>query len=182
MKLNVPYYSQKIDVKDSEWKNRACGIVCLKMVLDFTKPESKETLDIAELIKIGVEMGAYGPSGWIHQGLVDIAAKSNLSIYRKEFKSDNFGEEQDMIDDGVKKIIKSLMVGDPVLVSAVKKFKYKDKFHMVVLVGFEGDENNFKGFYYHDPDAGTVEEGEGLFISIEIFQKYWRKMAIFIHQ
>jgi len=33
---------------------------------------------------------------------------------------------------------------------------------MVLLVGFEGDKNNLKGFYYHDPDAETVESGKNL--------------------
>ncbi len=35
MKLEVPYYSQHRDIKDEYWQSRACGLVCLKMVLDF---------------------------------------------------------------------------------------------------------------------------------------------------
>jgi len=178
MKLNIPYYSQKIDVKDMEWKDRACGIVCLKMVMDFYK---KDTPSLNELIKTGVDMGAYGSSGWIHQGLVDIATQFNLTIYRKEFKSNNSEEAQELLDEGIDEITESLEGNNPVLVSAVKKFKYPDKFHMIVLVGFEGDSQNPEGFYYHDPDAESVEEGKNLFVPMKIFQKYWRRMAIFIH-
>ncbi len=176
MKLNVPYYSQKIDVKDTEWKNRACGMICLKMILDFS---DKDTPALDELIKIGVEIGAYGKSGWIHQGLINVATNLNLSIYRKEFKSNNPEESQVLLNQGINELLESLENGKPVLVSAVKKFKEPDKFHMVLLVGFEGNKNNLKGFYYHDPDAETVESGKNLVVSIETFQKYWRKMAIF---
>lgn len=175
MKLKVPYYSQKIDVKDSEWKDRACGITCLKMVLNFY---GKGAPALDELIELGVESGAYGKSGWIHQGLVDVADRFGLTIESREFKSGD--ESESLREEGVRQIIKSLKEGVPVLVSVVKKFKYSDKFHMVVLVGTEGDEENPEGFYYHDPDADAEKEGENLFVSIEMFRKHWRRMAIFV--
>jgi len=177
MKLNVPYYSQKIDVKDPEWKDRACGITCLKMTLDFY---GKDAPGLDELIELGVESGAYGKSGWIHQGLVDVADKFGLTIESREFKSD--GESELLREEGIRQIIKSLKEGAPVLVSVVKQFKYTDKFHMVILVGTQGDEKTPEGFYYHDPDAHTTEEGKNLFVSIEMFRKHWRRMAIFIHR
>jgi len=179
MKLDVPYYSQKIDVKDTNWKNRACGIVCLKMVLDFY---GKDTPGLDELIKIGVEMNAYGSSGWIHQGLVNIATQLNLTIYRKEFRSNDYEKVQELLSQGLNEIVESLKDGNPVLVSAVKKFKEVDKFHIVTLTGFKGDSQNPEGFYYHDPDALTKKEGENLFVSIGIFKKYWRRMAIFVEK
>lgn len=176
MKLKIPYYSQKIDVKNDEWKNRACGIVCLSMVLDFF---DKNTLSLDELIELGVESGAYGKSGWIHKGLIDIADKFGVVLESREFKlSDNV---ETLREEGIKQITKALKEGTPVLVSVVKQFKYSDKFHMVVLVGFDGSEENLKGFYYHDPDADSAEEGENLFVPIETFRKQWRRMAIFIH-
>ena len=134
MKLDVPYYSQKIDVKDPEWKNRACGIVCLKMVLDFY---GKDTLTPDELIKVGVEIGSYGPSGWIHDGLIDVAEKFGLQMRRKEFRSDDIKIQKKLLSDGINEISMSLEDGRPVLVSVVKNFKEVDKFHIVVLVGYE---------------------------------------------
>ncbi len=178
MKLDVPYYSQKIDVKDLGWKNRACGIVCLKMAMDFYK---KDTPSLDELIKIGVETGAYSLSGWIHQGLIDIAEKFGLRMVREEFRSDDFAEAEKLREKGINKIVESLQDDNPVLVSAVKKFKEVNKFHMMILIGFEGDPKNPEGFYYHDPDAESVEEGKNLLVPLEVFQKYWRKMTIFIH-
>ncbi len=175
MKLNVPYYSQKVDVIDSEWKGRACGITCLKMVLDFY---DKNTPSLDELIKLGVASGAYGKSGWIHRGLIDIANKFDLVVESREFKSDD--KIEILREEGIKQIIKSLREGVPVFVSIVKQFKYSDKFHMVVLVGLKEDEENPEGFYYHDPDASTVEEGKNLFVSMETFRKHWRRMAIFV--
>jgi len=177
MKLDVPYYSQKVDVTDSEWKNRACGIVCLKMVLDFY---DRRTPSLDELIKLGVASGAHGKSGWIHKGLIDIASRFSFVIESREFKSDNKTEA--LSKDGIKQIVKSLKEGAPVFASVVKQFKYSDKFHMVVLVGFEGDEENPEGFYYHDPDADTTEVGKNLFVSMETFKKHWRKMAIFVKE
>ena len=48
MKLNVPYISQHGDIKDEYWQKRACGLVCLKMVLDFHQVKN---LEVNEFLK-----------------------------------------------------------------------------------------------------------------------------------
>ncbi len=59
MLLSVPYYSQHLDVLDSEWKDRACAVACIKMLLE-AKKVAVPPLD--EMIK---EHGASGtPVYW----------------------------------------------------------------------------------------------------------------------
>jgi hypothetical protein len=65
------------------------------------------------------------------------------------------------------------------MVSAIKKWSEENKYHMIVLVGFEKEAEEIKGFYYNDSDYKD-EEGKDLFVDIDTFKKYWRKMAIFV--
>jgi ABC-type bacteriocin/lantibiotic exporter with double-glycine peptidase domain len=164
MKLEVPYYSQYRDVKDEDWQRRACGLVCLKMVLDFHKIETPETSDF---LKVALENGSFGPSGWIHDRLLEIAENLGLRAYRKE-KMEGETELKDFLDEG-----------NPVIVSIkAQRFlpEFEGKFHQIVLIGY--DEN---GYFYNDSDYQD-EEGKGLFVSFDKFSEYWRKMAIFMHK
>ena len=190
MKLNVPYYSQHTDVKDEFWQKRACGIVCLKMVLDFY---GVRTLEPDDFIKSAVEKNAFRKSGWRHNKLVEIATDFGLKADRKEFKfanpnnlicggSTSTGCEHCLLTErGVDYLAGFLTQRRLVIVSVVKKFKYLEKFHQVVLTGFEvGANERLEGFYYNDPDYQNEKEGKNLFVPLDIFQKYWRGLAIFI--
>lgn len=177
MLLTVPYYSQHIDVTDPEWKNRACGVAALKMALDAL---GKKTPPLDEYIQQGVSSGAYGPSGWIHAGLVSLANQFGARAERKEYRSDDTHDSEAAFDEGLRDIIDSLEEGRPVLVSAVKEFKYRDKFHLITLVGVELSEGLVKGFYYHDPDSLTEGAGKAQFVPISLFERYWRRLAIFV--
>ena len=174
--LIVPYYSQKINVSDPYWKERACGVLCLKMVLDFL---GTKTPALDEFIQLGVSAGAYGEWGWTHTGLVSVAMSLGVVMERKEFRSQDPVEAEKLLNEGINELVSSLEKEKPVLISAIKKWIETKKFHMVVLVGFEMDEGVLKGFYYHDPDAYTEGEGENQFVPIETFKKHWRRMAIF---
>lgn len=175
--LSVPYYSQKIDVSDAHWKERACGILCLKMALDFlgTKTPSSDTF-----IKEGVSAGAYGEWGWTHAGLVSVASSFGVSMKRKEFRSQDSQEAEQLLKEGINELIASIEKRKPVLISAIKKWSEEKKFHMMVLVGFETDTKGLHGFYYHDPDAFTEREGKNQFVPVDTFKKHWRRMAIFV--
>ncbi len=177
--LNVPYYSQHRDVKDGYWRLRACGILCLKSILDFhLDPGVPSGVD--EFVEMADRKGAYGKSGWIHQGLIDIAGEFGLEMERKEYKSDDLKKSEMLLENGINRIVDSIKNNKPVLISAIKRWKEKDKFHMIVLTGFENDEKgNLKGFYYNDTDYDD-EEGGGLFVDIKTFKKYWRRLAIFV--
>ncbi|MBI5817184.1 MAG: C39 family peptidase [Candidatus Yonathbacteria bacterium] len=175
--LAVPYYSQKIDVSDPHWKERACGILCLKMVLDFL---GKKTPTSDEFIQTGVIASAYGEWGWTHTGLVSLAQSFGIVMKRKEFRSQDSVEAEKFLKEGVDELVLSIEKEKPVLISAIKKWVETKKFHMMALIGFEMDEGVLKGFYYHDPDAYTPHEGKDQFVPIETFKKHWRRMAIFV--
>ena len=175
-KLNIPYYSQFSDVKDKYWQSRACGALCLKSILNFYE---KENLNSDEFIKLAESKKAYGENGWIHQGLVNVAKGFGIDLVRKEFKSESPENQKKILKEGIEEIKKSLQENKPVLVSVVKKFSEKDKFHMVVLTGFESENELLTGFYYNDTDYRN-DEGKDLFVDIETFKTYWRKLAIFV--
>lgn len=175
--MKIPYYSQYDNVKDEYWKPRSCGAVCLKMVLDYAKPSK---LSVNDFVLSANRRGAYGENGWIHQELVNIAKDFGVNLKRKEFKSKDKKEEKILLKNGIEKIIFSINNNKPVIISAIKKWKEKKKFHMMVLTGFKtGIFGTLKGFYYNDPDY-TNEEGKNLFVNIRTFKKYWRRLAIFV--
>lgn len=88
---------------------------------------------------------------------------------------DASNRDEDLFKKGPEEIEASLQNGTPVMVSAIKQWKEEKKFHLFLLVGMDEE----GGFYYHDPDSETVEAGKNLLVSREIFEKYWRRLAIF---
>lgn len=167
MQLEVPYYSQYQDIKDEHWQSRACGLVCLKMVVDYYDVATPE---INQFLKIAVDKGSFGKSGWIHDKLLELAKSYFLQVFRKEF---------DDTEEGIKFIIEFLKQHGPVIVSLkTKKFlpEFENKFHQIVLTGYEKN-----GFFYNDSDYQN-EEGKGLFVKLSDFKRYWRKLAIFVHK
>jgi hypothetical protein len=172
--LDVPYYSQRLDVEEEYWQERSCGILCLKMAMDFLGRgrDNYQEKSIKELVKMGVERGGFGPSGWVHDVLVLIARDFWLCAFRKEYKNNP--------EKGIKEILDFLEKGRPILASAIKDFREKDRFHIVLLTGLETDKGDLKGFYYHEPDSYDREKGKHKFVAIDAFKENWRKMAIFV--
>lgn len=167
MKLNVPYFSQFLDVKDNRWMPRACAIVCLKMVLEYY---GKKDATIDSLIEEGLRIADYTPVGWRHDVLVKLAEAHGLSAHREEGLKDH---------NGIQKVIDALKRGEPVIISAVKSILGQTKFHMVVVTGIEEEGREVVGFYYHDPESLDREKGAHLFVKREMFENDWRGMAIF---
>lgn len=176
MLIHVPYYSQHLDVLDSEWKNRACAVTCIKMLLE-SKGVVAPPLD--EMIKHGLELGAHGPSGWIHSGLINLASKYNVALSHAEWRKSESKTSEELNEEGIRFLVSKLRSRNPVIVSVIKKFTEKDKFHMVVLVGFQEQDGVVKGFLYHDPDNMIYADGENQVVSLEVFRDTWRRMAIF---
>ncbi len=175
MKLDVPYYSQFLDIDDKYWMPRACGIVALKMVLDFYLPAGKagkkDIPSITDLINLCEKAGGYGKSGWFHDSLIALVKNFGFEAYRKEKMDANIGTEE---------IVSHLKEGGPVLISAVKYILGQTKFHMVVATGFEEKDGVLAGIYYHDPEAIDGLKGQHVFVDINTFKREWRKMAIFV--
>ena len=189
--LDVPYYSQWLDVKDKKWQSRVCGIVCLKMVMDFfANKDGRKNPSADDLIKENEFINGFGSFGSDHESLIMLARNHGFHAYRQEFKSlhndyannkiKTSSHENRLTDEGVDKKVRKLENGFPVIVSAIKNFSEKDKFHLVVLTGFKKENGKLKGFYYHDPDSSDSEEGMHKFVDIDTFKKHWRKMAIYV--
>ncbi len=174
--MDVPYCSQYLDVDDEYWQNRACGMACVKMVLDYYKKGGESLMD---LIKEGVAKNGYCECGWIHDVLVGMMKERGLEVFRKEYKSADENEQNKLVEKAIKEIANFLKKKRPVIISAIKNFSEEKKFHMVILTGFEKGENGVIGFYYHDPDSRSREEGRHKFVPINVFKKYWRKMSIY---
>lgn len=178
MKLDVPYYSQFVDISDSFWMLRACGAVCFKMVVEFHGKDSGDTLDFCNQAKA---LGGYDmQNGWVHNYLVLQAKEIGLNAHRTE-------REIPIIDE----IIASLTLGNPVIVSVEKRVLEQKRFHMIVITGYEEGEGGNElteafhikpshGFYYHEPESTDKIKGKDRFCDIETFKQYWRGKAIFI--
>jgi len=177
MKISVPYYSQYLDVADTKWQPRACSIACLKMLLDY---KGVETPSLDEMILQGDAMGAYGESGWKQDGIIALAKQYGARLSRNEWRHSESKTPDELNEEGINFLISELRAGQPVLASAIKKFIEEDKFHLVVLTGFEEKDNKVTGFYYHDSDTHARGEGENLFVPIDTFRAKWRRMAIFL--
>lgn len=179
MILNVPYYSQFLDVEDPQWKARSCGIACLKMAMDYYKP-SKESL--IDLIKEGVAKGGYCQYGWIHDILVQMAKEKGFKASRKDYKSQEVKEREKLGKIAIKEITSCIKNNQPVIVSAIRNFSELNNFHLVILTGLKKKGRGIAGFYYNDPDSQSREAGKNKFVPIETFKKYWRKMSIYIKE
>ncbi len=173
MKLEVPYYSQYLDVQDENRKPRACAITCLKMVLDFYAAPTK-TVD--ELFVEGQSIGGMTEKGWKQDAIVILLHNYGVAAYREEFRSNDEDFSVKLLELGKKKIIDSLVSGNPVGISVFSK---NGAPHLVVFTGVEMESGVPLGFYYNDPEAHTIEEGRSLFMSTEEFEKGWRRFAIF---
>lgn len=161
MKLSVPYYSQFIDIEDPFWILRGCGATCLKMILDY---HGKKEIELIDLCRDALDSGGYDlKNGWIHDYIVNKAKSFGLSSCRKEGLQ-NMDE-----------IFSSLDSSNPVIVSVEKRVLEQTRFHMIVIVGYEGDM-----IFYHEPESTDKERGAFRSCTKEVFMNYWRGKAIFI--
>ena len=187
--LPVPFVSQYSIGRDSDGKSRACGVACVKMIMDY---RGNNDVDFLSLVREGLTIkGAYFSGiGWSHTGLVSILRNHNVGAYAEEFRSvqvdpDNqeFLEspfEEGHIERGIQKIAgKILDWKQPVIVSGIKGWEEEDKWHLMLITGVEKDGDRVTGFFYHDPDDES-EDGRNKFVDRETFKKHWRKFAIFI--
>ena len=200
MNLNIKYYSQYSEKIEKDWQSRSCAIVCLQMVLDFYKKESKpidlikEGLFISEdLEKRGRRTEGYTREfGWGHELLVTILRNHGLPAYKQDFRSikfnlddstfSNSGFESEIFEFGINKIRENLLNNKPVIVSIVKDtLNKKTSGHMVVVSGLEEKNGEVKGFYIKDPEIKDNSGSQDDFIDIEKFINIWKKLAIFVN-
>lgn len=158
----VPEFSQHLDVKEKEWRNRACGIAALKMLLEYNNSDSPP---IDELIKIGLEKDAYIQNiGWKHKELAEIARDFNL-------KSKNF-DWANLTPEEAFENLESYFPENPVLASIHKDFDDKKGGHLIVLTGMEDDT-----IFYNEPYAEKRQEIKQS-VHKDKFMKGWKRRII----
>jgi hypothetical protein len=171
IKLDVPCYSQFVDLTDPFWMLRACGAASLKMVSEFC---GATVPDLLTLCKEAEERGGYDmANGWVHDYLVMKAHELGLEAERKEGLTDT------------RELLAHLDDGFPVIVSVEKRVLEQKRFHILVLVGHEVKTNpdtltSTPYFYYHEPESTDKEKGKFRVCDEETFLSYWRGKAIFI--
>jgi hypothetical protein len=170
--LDVPYFSQRLDISLSQWKSKSCGIVSLSMAIKF-----RGSLDL--LIKEGLKEKAYLEGiGWIHDGLVRIAKKYGFKkSFRKEWK--NFDKKNSKEKDQVLRYVVVLLKKDIPVLASIKKRKGG---HLVLIAGFRilKDKKILRGFFVHDPDDRLRTKGKYKYVTTEKFLKLWRGRIVVI--
>jgi hypothetical protein len=80
---SVPFYSQAVNFEGEDsgfphqaaidqWASNCCGIACARMIIDFY---AGIKVGYWDLLQRGLQLRAYNDIGWIHKGLVDLAAE-----------------------------------------------------------------------------------------------------------
>jgi len=161
---NVPLYSQHLDVRDEKWREHACGIAALKIVLDYY---GAETPPLDTLIARAAERGAYLEGvGWKHRELAELAGTFGLR-----------GEAFDwaaLEPEAAYQELLCFFPASPVLASIYNDFDAARGGHIVVLTGLDGDTIS-----YADPDA--TERGSILrTVSKDVFLRGWKRRIVLI--
>jgi len=171
MKLAVPRYSQHAENVPLDWRKRSCGIVALKMALDYFG--IGENVSVAEMIHDGVKLGGYIDGvGWRHDTLVRLAEGIGARVWREEFKNN--------INAGVVELKNKLKNGVVPIVSVATNHADASTYHLVTLIGYEDSDSKDVGdgnFYYNDP---ANKKGEESRVSTSDFARSWRGLVVFV--
>jgi len=160
------FLSQYLDIKSKKWKNRSCGVISLKIVLNYWQGE-KFNKTSEELIKIALKEGAYLKGiGWKHKELAKIANKFGL-------KAKNFDWSKEENLKAFHKFLWYLKRG-PVIVSVYKDFQFGKNGHLIVAL--KSDEKNI---YILEPAAKKRNDIFQI-VKRDKFIKGWKKRIIFI--
>ncbi|MFT5179756.1 MAG: hypothetical protein ACI9GH_000247 [Candidatus Paceibacteria bacterium] len=170
--IDLPHYSQYDDIKDSFWQNKSCGVVCVKMILDFLNKDNLTT--IASLIKEGIEIDGYSKEGWLHGSLVILLRNHGVPAYRQEFRSKDEKFQKELEAKGIEKIKKSLEGNNPVIVSVKSDFDDNKDSHLIVLTGYDDE-----SVYYNDPNTKDGNTKKDVKVDFDKFVEYWRPYVIF---
>ena len=182
--LEVPFLCQH-DYKYREEGRVICSLYCLAMVYAFF---NKEKLDIETLTKELDFLEGYNPAyGSTYTPLMSIYRNRGLAVYYQEYKShaidteEKRGSANPVFEERLSKVFlnkvcRKIDEGIPTVVSVLKKFRIKKKFHQVVLVGYKKEGGKVLGFYFNDPGN---KNGKSVFVDIEKFKESFHQRAIF---
>jgi hypothetical protein len=198
--LNVPYYSQ-FDERfglTPEWQQRACGILAVKMVVDFWQGSEAPEVPLQELLNEANVVGGRNSFGdWLHSTLVMVARHRGYKAWRRGWMLSEDGRtrfeaegaddttlyqvDKQQREEAYHSLVQALEKGSPVLVSVAKNFAEVEKPHIIVLTGYRlSPDGQIQGYYYNDPSGQYGVERKNLFCNLDRFQQYWRFQGIFI--
>lgn len=174
MKHEVPFISQYEDLADPEWQWRGCGIVSLKMMLDYWHAYDARyrTMELNELHRAGVAAGAYVEHvGWSHRGLVSLAHGLGYESYNRDWASN--GPTPKSADGAWEALALELNQG-PVLTSVFSGLEPSRRGgHLVVVTGLE------EGLvHFNDPEQRDEQEGRRLLALVSFKRAFKRRYVM----
>ncbi len=166
----VPSYSQYLDVPLPKWRGKSCGIVALKMVLDYWKGKTiTDSPTIKTLIRLGVSKNAYIPGiGWRHSGLAHLARHYHL-------QAKNYDWASEPKRAALKKLL-LVLKKQPIIASIYRNTKTKKGGHLVVLTGIRNSDGKICMI---DP-AGKTRKKEIRSISLKEFARSWKQRVVIV--
>lgn len=182
--LAVPFYSQKWDLanwkslgfesyKDAKyWVESSCGILCLKMAIDYFLSQQGKPLSssISDYIKVGTKLNAYThEQGWAHAGLKQLAEKFGFTAELKGSVTPS--NLREMIDSNQIPII-SIKWAFKNEKSFKEKLLFWKKYggHLALVVGYKGDESRPEGLYVHHTSIKPEYNWHFRYIPVEEFE------------
>lgn len=199
--LDVPFYSQLDDVHKlgDYWKTRSCGILALKMVVDYWRlKQGLNPIPAEDLLAEGNVMGGRNDQGWLHSTIVMVAREYGFIAWRRgwmlssdgmqRFSAEGARERTLAIIDNQQRreafptLVASIEHGFPVIISVARNFAEVEKPHMIVLTGIKrsSTKGDYRGFFYNDPYSPTRNERKDRYVSLARFTEKWRWQAIFV--
>src|SRR3989344_6454581 len=182
--LPVPFYSQSWDLanwknlgyksyKDAKyWEESSCGILCLKMAMDYFLTQQGKPLSpsIADLIKEGVKLSAYThEQGWSHAGLKRLSEKLGFSA---ELKANVTPQDlRNMIYNNRIPIV-SIKWAFKNEKSLKEKLLFWKKYggHLATVVGYKGNDEKPEGLYVHHTSIRPEYNWHYRYIPVEEFE------------
>lgn len=127
----IPFISQYLALP-SEWQERGCGIVALKIVLDYwhSKDENNTSLPLEDILELALALGAYKEGiGWSHSGLAELAAQLGYRAWNRDLPHEFKG----VTPTQAIMILREDIANGPVLVSIWKNYDPTQKGGHIVV-------------------------------------------------
>lgn len=165
----IIFFSQRIEEDDFKkegfetleealfWQERGCGIASLRMIIASLN-SNVNLPNYKTLINQGIEINAYCPQGWIHNGLLNLAKRYMIDgrCYRNKSSLD---------------VASALKNGELCICSVSVCFDQNKKGgHLIVINGFKEKNNKIIGFYVNHPSSVEKYNFKNKFIAIDMFE------------
>jgi hypothetical protein len=173
MRYDVQFTSQYEGITDPAWQWRGCGIVALKMVLDYWNGQRDDyrTAPVSELWRAGMDAGAYREGiGWVHGGIASVARSYGYRSYNRDLAPN--GSTPMKPEEALRELTRALEQG-PVLASVYSGMDPgRGGGHIVVVTGIEEGLVSF-----NDPEQNSEREGKRT-IAVRTFREAFKQRYI----